>query len=433
MEPRRILAVGAGVGIEIGVEDLRVVAARVRPAGTSVLGSTVLADFRRRPAGEWGGEYGEFVKRLGAGHLAATAILPRHEVIVRHLMLPGVANRDVASAIQYQIDSLHPYGEEEARYAWVRLGKTPAILIGISREAVIQRYAELFAEAGIKLASLTFSAAVLYPALRLLSAPPEGGFLAVTGSNGDLELYGESAARPVFSAVLDGPRERAASLAAAELRLEPDAQPVALADLLPSPRKAPAEHDSSRAALPYAAAMAGACPRLAPAANLLPPELRSSGSRAMYVPTVALAGLLLVLLAAMVAQAKLQERWHLAALQAEIAKLEPQASRIQALEQAAQQAQARIRLIDDFRRRTQADLDALNQLTQLLQPPAWLSGLDLDRGSATLAGEAEQAAPLLKLLDSSPHFQGSQFTIPIARAGQKEAFRIRAAREGVPQ
>jgi len=38
----RGLAIGTGVGIEMGMRDLRVVAARVRPGGVRVLGSTVI-------------------------------------------------------------------------------------------------------------------------------------------------------------------------------------------------------------------------------------------------------------------------------------------------------------------------------------------------------------------------------------------------------
>ena len=80
----------------------------------------------------------------------------------------------------------------------------------------------LFVEAGIKIASFTFSAAVLYSALRILSDPPADGFLAIGGGE-EMEAYGESPAHPVLSAVLDQPLERSAALAAAELRLDPEA------------------------------------------------------------------------------------------------------------------------------------------------------------------------------------------------------------------
>ena len=96
-------------------------------------------------------------------------------------------------------------------------------------------------------------------------------------------------------------------------------------------------------------------------------------------------------------------------------------------------ARARTRLLDDFQKRSKADLDALNELTRLLAPPAWLNSLELTRAGANLSGEAEQAASLLKILDASPMFRNSEFTMGITRIGGAEVFRVRTQREGAPQ
>ena len=433
MDVRQLLAVGTGVGIEIGAEDLRVVMARVRPSGVTVLGAAVIAGFRERAVADWGAEYSSFLKAHGGSHLAATALVPRTEVIVRQVTMPGVPNRDLPSAIAFQVDSLHPYEENEARYGWARLPKTPSVVLGIGKAGMIERYADLFAEAGVKLASLTFSAAALYSGLRLLAVPPAAGFLAIAARNGRTELYGESPARPLLSAVVENGQERALAMVAAELRLPDEAQPVSIADLLPVPQRTPEGYDLSREALGYAAALAGACPRLALPLNLLPPERRATSSRAIYVPTAALGTVLAGLLIAFVAQGRMQERRHLEQLTAEIARLEPLASQVAEAEKAAGHSAAQIQLLDGFRRRTQSDLDVLAELTKLLAPPAWLSALDLTRDNVSLAGETEQAALLLRTLDNSKLFQNSEFTLPIARSGGLEIFRIRAQREGAPK
>ena len=65
-----------------------------------------------------------------------------------------------------------------------------------------------------------------------------------------------------------------------------------------------------------------------------------------------------------------------------------------------------------------------------MPPPGWVNSLELTRDQVVLQGEAEQAAALLKTIDGSPLFQNSEFTMPLARTGNGEAFRIRAAREG---
>ncbi len=430
MTGRAMLAMGTGVGIRILGQDLQVTVARVRPTGIRVLGSTVIPAFRQRPAAEWGAEYTGFLRRAGAGHLAATVLLPRTEVIVRQVALPGVAHRDLASAVPLQIDALHPYGEDEAGYAWARLPESGCVLVGIARKAAIERYSSLFVEAGIKIAAFTFSAAVLYAALRILADPPADGFLAIGGEM-EMEAYGESPARPVLSAVLDQPLERSAALAASELRLDAEARWLELAEVLPQPKAYPADFDLRRAALSYATALAGACFRPALKANLLPAGLRSSNSRVILAPTVALAVILVALAAALAAQAPYQERRQLALLRAEIGRFEPLAKKADAARKAADLARSRVQVLNNFQRRTRADLDALQELTRLLEPPAWLQVLEMNGETVTINGQAEQAPPLLKLLDGSPLFRASEFVGQIQKADKNEVFRVRMVREGV--
>ena len=59
----------------------------------------------------------------------------------------------------------------------------------------------------------------------------------------------------------------------------------------------------------------------------------------------------------------------------------------------------------------------------------WLNLLEITRTQVTLAGETAQAAPLLRIIDASPLFQGSEFAIPPSRVNTAEAFRIRTQRE----
>ncbi len=75
-----------------------------------------------------------------------------------------------------------------------------------------------------------------------------------------LEVYGESATRPIFSARLDQPSDRVRTLAVSELRLPPETEAAALRDQLPRPLAQPETYEPSRACLSYAAALAGAGP-----------------------------------------------------------------------------------------------------------------------------------------------------------------------------
>src|SRR5262245_38707866 len=144
---RKWTAIGTGVGAEISGKNLLLTATKVRPGGIDVLGVLTIERFEERPAGEWAGEYSAFLKSCGGKHLSATVVLPRSEVIVRQLALPGVKDDDVPSAISYQLDSLHPYPEDDVVFDWARVGGGPVVVIGIVRKDLVARYLNLFAEA----------------------------------------------------------------------------------------------------------------------------------------------------------------------------------------------------------------------------------------------------------------------------------------------
>lgn len=415
---KKWLAWGTGAGIEVAGGALRVSVLKMRPQGPRALGRFLIERFRERPAAEWGAEFQDELRKLGASHVAAMLVLPRREVIVRPVALPGVADADLEAALQFQMDGLHPYGDEEVAVSWSRLGAASWVLAAIARKEVVERYSVLFREAGVKLQGFTFSAAALYSGLRLLTPLPAGGFLLIEEGERGAELYGESPSRPLFSASFPGPSERAVALARAEMRLDADAPVKRLEELL-----------GAGAGLADLAAVIGACPRLALGVNLLPESERTSSSRLRYAPTLALAALAVVLLVA----AGLYGRWadhrYLQALEAEVRALEPQARKVAAIDGRMEAAKARMALLAQFAEQSRKDLDALKEVTRLLPPPVWLHTLELSPAAILIGGEADQAAPLLKMLDSSPMFQNSEFTTPLNKGQSGEAFRIRAARE----
>jgi hypothetical protein len=425
---RKLLAFGTGVGIEIGATDLEAAVTRVRPNRIQVLGRISIQDYATRPAAEWGREYARFLKSSGAERLSATVLLPRREVIVRQVALPGVAAQDLEGAIRFQMDTLHPYGEDEIVWGWSPLAYG-SVLIGIVRRAAIERYVALFVEAGIAVRSFTFSAAAVHAAIRLNGSEHGGeGFVALSRTGtGAVEVYGESRSRPLFSAEFDLAPPRAAALALSELRLAPDTAPRTLQEVLPKPALNPVCNDLSRNALPYAAALSGACPHLAPAANVLPEEYRRFNSRAVFVPTAVLATLLLLVAGSMAAYASWSEKQYLKEIDAAIAKLEPLHRRADAMDKEIDRDRVRALLLDQFRKQTRMDLDALNELTHLVEPPAWTNAIDLARDSARISGEAPQTAPLLKILDSSPFFEKTEIQMSAPRASG-ETFQIRTNR-----
>jgi hypothetical protein len=428
-ELRKLARFGSGVGIAVGSKDLDVVAVRVRPASVRVLGRLAIREFAARPAAEWGAEYVEFLRSLGAGHLSAAVLLPRRDVVVRQVALAGVAAADAGAAIGLQLDSLHPYGDDEIAWGWSPAGHGSA-MVGVARRAAVDRYLQLFTAAGIAVASFTFQAAALHAAIALNGGGRPEGFVALgRGPSGAVEVYGESPSRPIFSAELEMPEERAAALALSELRLAPESAPIALEEALPKPDRGSAADEVSRGAMPYAAALAAAFPRLSPSANLLPPEDRRYGSRVMWAPTAILAAALAAILLGGAAWLHLAQRRYLERVQAEIATLTPRQQRAAALSRNAGQAIARAQFLDQYRGQTRRDLDLLRELTRLIAPPSWTTSIEITPDAVRLQGETPQAAALWKILDSSRLFRNSKLDSNMATGAGDERFVISATRE----
>ena len=108
---KKWIAIGTGIGIEIGRDSLTVTVVRSRPAGVRVLGELTVPRFHEQPASEWGATYAAFLKKLGVGHLSAGVLLPRDEVIVRQVMLPGVSDKDLAAAFAMGIGIDQRHGD----------------------------------------------------------------------------------------------------------------------------------------------------------------------------------------------------------------------------------------------------------------------------------------------------------------------------------
>ena len=420
----RPLIFGTAACIEVGERDLHAVIVRARPQGAFVLARTVIADFRTRPAKEWGSEYHKWLRAHGERNLSAVVVLPRREAIVRVVAMPGVLKKDIGPAIGYQVDALHPYGDEQVAFGWSSL-TAGNVLLGMMRDSTLAAYSHLFQDAGIPLSGFTFSASALNAALQLYGKPPAEFLAYAEDEAGIVEVYGQSPARPVFSAEFQLPPSRALALARAELRLPASsAPPEPLVSILPQPRTT-----GTFPALAFAGALAQVGSWRKPYANLLPAEQRTIRSRARYIPTIILAIALSIAGGMWFYYQHMRDQQYLDVLSAEIRKEQPKANRAAVLDKLTEEHRARIKFIDDYRRRDQGYIDVMAELTRLLPPPIWTQSVDINLDTVTIAGEAENAATLLKVLDASPLFRNSELLMGVVRVQQAEQFRIRMQRK----
>ncbi len=77
-------------------------------------------------------------------------------------------------------------------------------------------------------------------------------------------------------------------------------------------------------------------------------------------------------------------------------------------------------------------MDALLEMTRVIPTTTWLSLLEITARQVMVVGETDQAAPLLKTIDTSPLFEGSEFVGSPVRIQTVERFQIRTNREPAP-
>jgi general secretion pathway protein L len=216
--------------------------------------------------------------------------------------------------------------------------------------------------------------------------------------------------------------ERALAIAYSELRLETPIEPSSFSALL-----------GAEQPLPVAGGLASACPRHVLPLNLLPEDQRQSGSLLIWVPSAVLGALILLLAGGLLLLPEIEQRRYTDSLAAEIARVEPGANRAAALDKQIDAARKRAGQLDELRRRPKADMDALQEMTRVIPATTWLSMMEITARQVMVTGETDQAAPLLKTIDTSPLFESSEFVGSPVRIQAVERFQIRTNREAPPQ
>ncbi len=456
---------GAGVGIEIRDDALIAVAVRSRPSGVSVLGVLRVEGFRDRPAAEWGRDYAAMLREHGLSHVSATVCLPREEIVVRQLRLPPMPEKERAAAVRYQIDSLHPYGDEEVCFASATVqdggkDRPSTLAVAIARRERIDHWANLFEEASIAVASFTVGEATLSTALRMRAEPAPQPLLVVEADDDALHVYGESSARPLLSAefpLRSVPPARGLGLAVSDLRLGADervgltffgsaaaeaagelasASPAlesrAVEEVFPAPLSAPSGFEIRDQLRGYAVGLEAACPRVGWQANLLPVERRTADSRWRWAPTAALVFLLTLLGVGYMVRPWVQNKAYADALRERIAVYEEAVAKVRDAKMNAEDARRRLEILRGLGERTRRDLAILNELSQRVPNSAWLTQLQIDDDGVRLNGEAQNAADLLRVLNESQTVGKARFTTSLRKIDEGESFQIAAERTAVP-
>jgi Tfp pilus assembly protein PilN len=410
-----MLTLKTAIGIAIRGEDLEFVCLKRTLGGVSEPETMRLEKYRAMRPADAGRAYRQFLERCGLSATNAMVALPRRQVLLRVITLPAEAKHNLAKAIEYQVDTLHPFEEGGVDYDFAVLrqdeGRLQVAVVMVDKGTAQEHY-EWFSQAGIAIAGFTASAAALYAEIHA-QAP----VIAVAANGAEAEILGVSADGVVSKQVLAAQVEREVALCRAELRMSPEAEPR----LVENPNVALA---TARAALE----------RRPFAVNVLPPERRVFRSPWMYAPTYALGGMAALLLMALALRGTVQDQLYLNRLNGEIRQLEPRVAFIDRLDTQHRKALDRLLLLRSLRAETSVKAQALAELTRILPPAVSLSEVDSRDGLVIIAGQAEAAGGLLGTLGSSPWFRNAEFLAAINKTNEgKDLFRIRARLTGGPQ
>jgi hypothetical protein len=152
------------------------------------------------PGAEWGAEYAAVLRKHSSSHLSAVVLLPRHELMVRHLAFPASETASAQSASSRRAAS---YPEDEAAWlgAFVRLPvadcRRPA------RSTAMRRCSARRTDRPLH----PLSAAVVY-ARSGSDRTNHGRFPGVSFERAGLGGVRESPARPAFSATFEDATDR---------------------------------------------------------------------------------------------------------------------------------------------------------------------------------------------------------------------------------
>jgi len=169
--------------------------------------------------------------------------------------------------------------------------------------------------------------------------------------------------------------------------------------------------------------------RKAPAANLLPDDLRPRPFPWPLAATAALALFTLAVAAAIPTVSFVRERRALAALDARMARLAPDVQRAERRLADVERARRELATLRDFEAQGLHPLPVLRELTDTIPGDAWLTNLSVDRNGLELGGFANAASQLIPLLEASPTLERVEFTSPVTKGRDREQFRLRATWE----
>jgi general secretion pathway protein L len=154
--------------------------------------------------------------------------------------------------------------------------------------------------------------------------------------------------------------------------------------------------------------------------NLLPTGLRPKPDRAAYWRYAAMAGLTLVLLAAVLAIPILKKRQVAMGLEPGLAQALQQADAVNALKQEQERLLAEYTFPFERKIVTPSKVALLDEVTRILPDNTWLQQLEIHGMEVTIQGTTSSSAKLIGLFEQSALLENASYKSPLVKGRENE-------------
>jgi len=428
------------------IEDEHVAVAAIRKGGQPVY-------FRLRADEELPGRLTAQLRARRLGTRAIRIGLDRSRVVVKAIDVPRTAEENRRSLVAFELERHLPFAGEDTRFDWTPLpGGTDGlgrVLVAATDGPTVDGALRLVESAQTRPRSVTVACHALPILLergrlpsravwihgrgartiilflerrqvRLSRSVPRGtGPELAAEIQRSLPLAGWTQCEKVWVSGDETPDFRA-SFRRGCLSVAIAAPPLGKTATRLMKRLPPEERGSALLALAVAAG------RRQPPLDLVPGALRARVLSWVQTFTagmaVAAGGLGLALL---LAHGHAQST-HLARLNTEIRRLDPEVKAVEQLGADVKLHRQLLSVLHSVQSGGLQPLPVLKDLTELVPTDAWVQSVSMGREGLEVTGQATTASALISLLEGSPWLERVEFTSPVTRAQGKEQFRLHA-------
>ena len=157
--------------------------------------------------------------------------------------------------------------------------------------------------------------------------------------------------------------------------------------------------------------------------------MRHSNPLQVHISTLALTVLLTVLGIGALIQQHIKDSSYVKQLQLETARLEQEVRTAATSQPGTTGLRERVDALVQMQARTESDLRLIGNLSRILPKSVWLNSLKLDDQNVVMTGTAENAAPLLAVLNASPLLNNARFVRSPVRNELGDQFEVLIQRQ----